>query len=254
MRKGLPRNDLLVRGADEAWVRAKKQELGLPTDRRLVLYCPTFRDRARRLGTSYELPLDLEPMRRELGEDVHLLLRPHYLDNYKLSPRYAPFATDVARHHDVTELMLLADVLVTDYSSVMFDFANTGKPMVFYTYDYEDYVRDERGTYFDLPDVAPGPMVATNDELVAGPALGRRRRRTLPRAIRRVPRPVLHLRDRPRGRGTWWTSSSPAGRRHDPGRAAAGRVPGGQQPRGAGRRPAGDSQPRPDAARAAVTG
>ena len=166
VRKGLPRNDLLVRGADEAWVRAKKRELGLPTDRRLVLYCPTFRDRARRLGTSYVLPLDLEPMRRELGGDVHLLLRPHYLDNYKLSPRFAPFATDVSRHHDVTELMLLADVLVTDYSSVMFDFANSGKPMVFYTYDYQDYVRDERGTYFDLPDVAPGPMVATHDELV----------------------------------------------------------------------------------------
>ncbi len=166
VRKGLPRNDLLVRGADEAWVRAKKQELGLPTDRRLVLYCPTFRDRARRLGTSYVLPLDLEPMRRELGGEVHLLLRPHYLDNFKLSPRFAPFATDVSRHHDVTELMLLADVLVTDYSSVMFDFANSGKPMVFYTYDYQDYVRDERGTYFDLPDVAPGPMVATHDELV----------------------------------------------------------------------------------------
>jgi CDP-glycerol glycerophosphotransferase (TagB/SpsB family) len=61
--------------------------------------------------------------------------------------------------------MLLADVLVTDYSSVMFDFANTGKPMIFFAYDYEDYVRDERGTYVDLPEIAPGPVVATDDEL-----------------------------------------------------------------------------------------
>jgi CDP-glycerol glycerophosphotransferase len=166
VRHGLPRNDLLVRGVDDAWVQAKKAELGLPTDRRLVLYCPTFRDRARRLQTPYQLPLDLEQIRRALGDEVHLLLRPHYLDSYKLTDRYAPFATDVSRHHDVTELMLLADVLVTDYSSVMFDFANTGKPMVFYTYDYEDYVRDERGTYLDLPDVAPGPIVATEDELI----------------------------------------------------------------------------------------
>ena len=84
----------------------------------------------------------------------------------------------MSRHHDVTELMLVADVLVTDYSSVMFDFANTGKPMVFYTYDYEDYVRDERGTYLDLPDVAPGPMVGdTTDELIAALRVGRRRRR-----------------------------------------------------------------------------
>lgn len=166
VRNGLPRNDLLVRGVDPEWVLAKKRELGLPTDRRLVLYCPTFRDRARRLETPYDLPMDLEQMRRALGDDVFLMLRTHYLDKLKLSNRYAPFAMDVSRYHDVTELMLLADVLVTDYSSVMFDFANTGRPMVFYTYDYEDYVRDERGTYIDLPDIAPGPMVSTNDELV----------------------------------------------------------------------------------------
>jgi CDP-glycerol glycerophosphotransferase len=166
VRKGLPRNDLLVRGVDHEWVLAKKRQLGLPTDRRLVLYCPTFRDRARRLETPYDLPLDLEPMRRALGEDTFLMVRTHYLDKLKLSNRFAPFVMDVSRHHDVTELMLLADVLVTDYSSVMFDFANTGRPMVFYTYDYEDYVRDERGTYLDLPDVAPGPLVATTEELI----------------------------------------------------------------------------------------
>ena len=107
----------------------------------------------------------------------------------------------MSRHHDVTELMLLADVLVTDYSSVMFDFANTGKPMVFYTYDYEDYVRDERGTYLDLPEVAPGPIVvATTDELIAALRVGGRRRRAVPRQVRRVPRAVLQLRDRARGR------------------------------------------------------
>jgi CDP-glycerol glycerophosphotransferase len=166
VRKGLPRNDALVRGADPDWVLAKKRELGLPTDRRLVLYCPTFRDRARRLATPYELPLDLEVLRRRLGDDYFLLVRTHYLDSVKVSNRFAPFVADVSRHHDVTELMLLADILVTDYSSVMFDFANTGKPMIFFAYDYEDYVRDERGTYVDLPEIAPGPVVATDDELV----------------------------------------------------------------------------------------
>ncbi len=165
-----------------------------------MLYCPTFRDRARRLETPYDLPMDLEQMRRALGDDVHLLLRTHYLDSYKLSARFAPFATDVSRHHDVTELMLLADVLVTDYSSVMFDFANTGKPMVFFTYDYEDYVRDERGTYIDLPDVAPGPVVMTTDELIAALREGRRRRRGLRGALRRLPGAVLRVRDRARRR------------------------------------------------------
>ncbi|MCY7374136.1 MAG: bifunctional glycosyltransferase family 2 protein/CDP-glycerol:glycerophosphate glycerophosphotransferase [Spirochaetaceae bacterium] len=167
VRHGLPRNDLLVRGVDEDWVLAKKRELNLPTDQRLVLYAPTFRDRARRLEKEFDLPFDINVLSRELGGDLFLMLRTHYLDAYKLSDRYRPFAADLTRHHDVTELMLIADVLVTDYSSVMFDFANTGRPMVFYTFDYEDYVRDERGTYVDLRDIAPGPMVADTHSLVA---------------------------------------------------------------------------------------
>ena len=167
LRHGLPRNDLLVRGVDDEWVEAKKRELHLPTDRRLVLYCPTFRDRARRLQREYDLPLDLTAMERALGTDVHFLVRTHYLDDYKLPPKHGGFATDVSRHHDVTELLLIADVLVTDYSSVMFDFANTGRPMVFYTYDYEDYTRDERGTYLDLARIAPGPLVEDTAGLVA---------------------------------------------------------------------------------------
>jgi CDP-glycerol glycerophosphotransferase len=166
VRAGLPRNDLLVRGVDEAWVATKKQELGLPADRRIVLYCPTFRDHARRLKAPYELPIEIDRMRRALGHHDHLVLRTHYLDSYRLSAKHASFVTDLSRHPDVTELMLLADVLVTDYSSVMFDFANTGRPMVFFAYDYETYARGERGTYFDLRPVAPGPVVTTTDELI----------------------------------------------------------------------------------------
>jgi CDP-glycerol glycerophosphotransferase len=167
VRHGLPRNDLLVRGVDDEWVLAKKRELNLPTDRKLVLYCPTFRDRARRLRKEFDLAIDLDVLQRELAGEAFLMVRTHYLDSYRVPVRYTPIAADVSRHHDVTELMLIADVLVTDYSSVMFDFANTGKPMVFFTYDYEDYVRDERGTYVDLPDVAPGPLVEDTAGLVA---------------------------------------------------------------------------------------
>jgi len=166
VRHGLPRNDLLVRGVDEQWRRDMRAELGLPNDRRLVLYAPTFRDRARRLGRDYELPFDLADLQAALSQEMFLLLRTHYLDSYKLSDRYRTFAADVSGHHDVTELMLLADVLVTDYSSVMFDFANTGRPMVFHTYDYEDYTRDERGTYVDLASIAPGPLTRDTEELV----------------------------------------------------------------------------------------
>jgi CDP-glycerol glycerophosphotransferase len=73
---------------------------------------------------------------------------------------------DVCSHPDIRDLYLAADAMVTDYSSTMFDFAVTGRPMLFLTYDLE-YFRDElRGFYFDLEDVAPGPLLSTSTELV----------------------------------------------------------------------------------------
>ena len=167
LRVGLPRNDLLVRGLGEDDRRALKRRLDLPVDRPVVLYAPTFRDRARKLGKKFEMPFELKDLQREIGTEIFLALRTHYLDRYKLSDRFRTFAADYSRHHDVTELLLAADVLVTDYSSVMFDFANTGKPMIFYTHDYEDYTRDERGTYVDLAEIAPGPLVTDTAGLIA---------------------------------------------------------------------------------------
>lgn len=73
---------------------------------------------------------------------------------------------DVSRYPDVAELYLAADVLVTDYSSTMFDFAATGKPMAFYAYDLEAYRDTLRGFYFDLEPVAPGPLVSEPDQLL----------------------------------------------------------------------------------------
>jgi CDP-glycerol glycerophosphotransferase len=94
------------------------------------------------------------------------MVRPHYLDKLSLQRRHVRYVGDASKHPDVTELLLVTDVLVTDYSSVMFDFANLGRPMVFFTYDYEDYIRDERGTYLDLQEVAPGPLVSDTAGLI----------------------------------------------------------------------------------------
>ena len=113
-----------------------------------------------------ELAFDLGQMSRALSDDAFLLVRTHYLDRFVLSPGFAPFARNVSDHDDITEILLVADVLVTDYSSTMFDFANTGRPMVFYTHDYDEYVHSERGTYFKLAEQAPGPLVTTTDGLV----------------------------------------------------------------------------------------
>jgi CDP-glycerol glycerophosphotransferase len=74
---------------------------------------------------------------------------------------------DVSDYPDIADLYLAADVLVTDYSSAMFDFAVTGKPMLFFAYDLERYRDEVRGFYFDLEAQAPGPVLRTSDEVVA---------------------------------------------------------------------------------------
>ena len=74
---------------------------------------------------------------------------------------------DVTAYPDITSLLLITDILITDYSSVMFDFATTGRPMLFFTYDLERYRDQLRGFYFDFETQAPGPLLATNAELIA---------------------------------------------------------------------------------------
>ena len=106
---------------------------------------------------------------------------------------------DVTSYPDIAELMLIADVLVTDYSSVMFDFAATGKPMVFYTPDLAHYGDVLRGFYFDLVADAPGPVVETRDRPARRPARGRRRRGEVRGDASRVARTVHAVRRR-RGR------------------------------------------------------
>ena len=96
-----------------------------------------------------------------------ILYRKHH---YCVDPAPATadgFVRDVSAYPDATELMLAADVLVTDYSSMMFDFANTGRPMLFFTYDLDAYRDEIRGFYFDFAERAPGPLLRTTDELAA---------------------------------------------------------------------------------------
>src|SRR5690606_42095296 len=76
------------------------------------------------------------------------------------------FVRDVSAYPDIAELFLISDVLVTDYSSLMFDFAVTGRPMLFFTYDLEHYRDEPRGFHFDFENEAPGPLLTTSDEVI----------------------------------------------------------------------------------------
>lgn len=166
---GYPRNDVMSR-PDRDEVRARvRSELGIPDDKTVVLYAPTWRDDLvfdHAGAQDFEMPIDLGAFARRLGGDHILLTRLHSMVAGRISiPPGAP-VVDVSDRAESAELYLAADMLVTDYSSAMFDFAVTGKPMVFYVYDLEHYRDDVRGFYFDLAEVAPGPLVRTSSELV----------------------------------------------------------------------------------------
>ena len=94
-----------------------------------------------------------------------MLVRAHYLNKINIHPRFFGKVIDVSSIPEIANLYALSDVLVTDYSSVMFDFLTVDKPIVIYAYDYERYVDDERGTYFSLLDDSPGQVVKSQDEL-----------------------------------------------------------------------------------------
>jgi CDP-glycerol glycerophosphotransferase len=164
---GYPRVDVLARPDAQDAGRRLRATLGVPEGVRTVLYAPTFRDQVtdRRGRYRLDLHLDLDRLRQAVGKDTVILFRKHH---YVLDPVPATpdgFVRDVTSYPDATELMLAADVLLTDYSSMMFDFANTGRPMLFFTYDLATYRDEVRGFYFDFLERAPGPLLDTSDQV-----------------------------------------------------------------------------------------
>ncbi|ACY96237.1 bifunctional glycosyltransferase/CDP-glycerol:glycerophosphate glycerophosphotransferase [Thermomonospora curvata] len=161
---GYPRNDILFRPEQAERIRRR---LGLPAGKRVVLYAPTWRDdRIVSNGYGMELQLDVERAREVLGEDHVLLIRGHINVVGNFCPPDDDFVRNVSTYPDIAELYLVSDVLVTDYSSAMFDYACTARPILFFTYDLEHYRDELRGFYFDFEAEAPGPMCMTSDELI----------------------------------------------------------------------------------------
>ncbi|MEU7352890.1 CDP-glycerol glycerophosphotransferase family protein [Streptomyces albidoflavus] len=166
LESGYPRNDLLdAHGRAERAARVRRR-LGIPEDRTVVLYAPTWREDRPKRGGRYALDLPLDPARAaaELGDSHVLLVRRHYLVGGSVPG--GDNVRDVSRSPDVAELLLVSDVLVTDYSSLMFDFAQTGRPMLFHTWDLDHYRDTLRGFYFDFESSAPGPLLTDAEEVV----------------------------------------------------------------------------------------
>ena len=164
---GYPRNDLLYSPDAEAIGAEVRARVGVPPGKRVVLYAPTWRDDQFYGRGRYKLDwrIDLDRFRQVLGDDHVLLVRLH--PNIVDGAPPDDLVRDVSAYPDITELYLAADVLVSDYSSVMFDFANTRKPQLFFTYDLAHYRDTLRGFYFDFEAEAPGPLLKTSAQLIA---------------------------------------------------------------------------------------
>ncbi|MFD9394656.1 CDP-glycerol glycerophosphotransferase family protein [Streptomyces sp. NPDC060000] len=156
---GYPRNDVFQR-ATSADVARLRESLGIPPDAIAVLYAPTHRD-YRRVQHS---PLALEHVLRRLGPRFVILARAHYWQEAPLARR-VPGVIDVTGHPSVESLCLASDALLTDYSSLMFDYAGLDRPIVIHADDWEAY-EAARGTYFDLRACPPGAVARSEDELI----------------------------------------------------------------------------------------
>ena len=165
LRYGSPRNDILFAADDTA--ERVRHKLDLPDDTRLILYAPTFRENLRSKTRAAQLPLDLKTWSDEIGIDTVLLVRAHYLNRFSIPESMRSRVIDVSDYPEIGELYLVADALITDYSSAMFDYALLRRPIVIFAPDYEQYVEHGRGTYFDLREHAPGPFVEEMADLPA---------------------------------------------------------------------------------------
>ena len=159
---GYPRNDQLHVENNENKINSIKNSLEIPFDKKIILYAPTYRNKE-----GFDFNLDLQNLREKLGDDFVLLIRLHYfVANHINIENFEPFAIDVSNYPEINDLYLISDALITDYSSVMFDYGHLKKPMIFFPYDYEDYVNDSRGVYLDYEKIVPGPIVKTSEALI----------------------------------------------------------------------------------------
>ena len=166
---GYPANDPLYAPDREERARKIKEKLGIPVDKKVIMYAPTWRDdNYYEIGQfKFDLDLDVNRLEKEFGDEYVLLLRLHYLVVEALDmSKYGEFAVNGSAYDDVTDLYLITDILITDYSSVFFDFANLKRPVLYYTYDLEIYRDVLHGFYLSMEDDLPGPMLLTNDEVV----------------------------------------------------------------------------------------
>lgn len=158
---GYPRNDLLARSTSIELRNAIRDKLGIERSAKVILYAPTWRQEDK----SVVGPLNIRQLLELLPTDYCVAVRGHSVTLRRGSDVAGDRMIDVTSYPDLSDLIAMSDVLVTDYSSIMFDYAASGRPILYFTPDYEDYAEAGRGMYFSLSDSAPGPLTRTPEDL-----------------------------------------------------------------------------------------
>lgn len=148
---GLPRNDELVYYNTLDTRRIIRMKLGIPDDKKVILYAPTFREYNKDAGKNCKmsLPINLNNWVDKLGDNYMLLIRAHYEVVKMMNIEDTGAVKNVSSYPNLNELMIASDMLISDYSSIFFDYSILDKPMLCYAYDYDKYV-SHRGLYFDV--------------------------------------------------------------------------------------------------------
>lgn len=166
---GYPRNDILFIKNNPEDIEKIKAKLNIPKNKKIILYAPTWRDNQFTKAGEYKFAteMDFDLMCENLKDEYVMIVKFHYLVKEDIDwSKYNDFIIECDAQWDIQELYLISDLLITDYSSVMFDYAILKRPMIFFTYDLDNYTKNIRSFYFDIFKEAPGPKFETNEELI----------------------------------------------------------------------------------------
>ncbi len=162
---GLPRNDELFVTTEEEIIKIR-EKLNIPKDKKVIMYAPTFREfYIDKDGCFIAPPINIEKWREKLSNKYVVLFRAHYEVNKVLGIKTDDFIINVSDYPNLNELMKISDILISDYSSLMFDYSILERPIYSYAYDYEEY-EEKRGFYVDLEEYLPNGICKTEDELL----------------------------------------------------------------------------------------
>lgn len=165
LRCGMPRNEELWR-ANDTDRQAARRKINIPSDKKVILYAPTWRESTNG-GKSYDIkpPVHFTHWKERLGDEYVVLFRAHHQTTKVIGVQFDDFVRDESDYPAVNDLMIAADLLITDYSAIAFDYCILCRPIFCFAYDYDTYLA-ERGTYFEIDDQYPNKSCRTEDELL----------------------------------------------------------------------------------------